>query len=74
MNQRSIKIISSKTLLSLCIMATVIGCGVKGDPLPPEQAPRLGRGHPTYTKASRRINPEFQAPKNDETDDDEEEE
>ena len=33
----------------------LLGCGVKGDPLPPEQAPRLGRGHPTFTRASEKV-------------------
>lgn len=27
-------------------------CGVKGDPLPPEQPPSLGRGRPTYRRAT----------------------
>ncbi|NQY99113.1 MAG: hypothetical protein HRT45_00415 [Bdellovibrionales bacterium] len=29
----------------------ITGCGVKGDPLPPEDAPKLGRGTPTYSRA-----------------------
>lgn len=29
----------------------VLGCGVKGDPLPPEKAAELGRGRPTYKRA-----------------------
>lgn len=31
------------------------GCGVKGDPLPPERPPRMGRGRPTYRKAAEKI-------------------
>lgn len=27
------------------------GCGVKGDPLPPERPPELGSGKPTYKRA-----------------------
>lgn len=30
----------------------VFGCGVKGDPLPPEKPPELGRGEPTYRRAT----------------------
>ncbi|MCB0391147.1 MAG: hypothetical protein KDD58_07645 [Bdellovibrionales bacterium] len=32
-----------------------MGCGVKGDPLPPEKPPLLGRGQPTYKKATEEI-------------------
>ena len=32
-----------------------IGCGVKGDPLPPEKPATLGRGEPSYKKASEDI-------------------
>lgn len=28
------------------------GCGVKGDPLPPERPAELGRGRPTYRRAT----------------------
>jgi hypothetical protein len=44
---------------SILLAALLVGsgCGVKGDPLPPEQVPRLGRGYPTYTKASEQIQP-----------------
>lgn len=35
------------SFISLCLL----GCGVKGDPLPPEDAPTLGRGTPTYSRA-----------------------
>lgn len=33
-------------LLALC------GCGVKGDPVPPGTPAELGRGQPTYKKAT----------------------
>ena len=33
----------------------LLGCGVKGDPLPPEKPPLLGRGQPTYKKATEEI-------------------
>ncbi len=29
------------------------GCGVKGDPIPPETSPEIGRGKPTYRRAMR---------------------
>lgn len=32
-----------------------LGCGVKGDPLPPEKPPELGRGRPTYKRATEEI-------------------
>lgn len=43
-----------KTLL-LLITLCVLGCGVKGDPLPPLTPPGLGRGKPTFKKASKNI-------------------
>lgn len=33
----------------------LIGCGVKGDPVPPDKPPELGRGQPTYRKATEKI-------------------
>jgi hypothetical protein len=32
-----------------------IGCGVKGDPLPPESPPTIGRGKPNFKEASKEI-------------------
>jgi hypothetical protein len=32
-----------------------LGCGVKGDPMPPESPAYIGRGHPTYRKAADRF-------------------
>lgn len=29
-----------------------LGCGVKGDPVPPEVPAELGRGRPTYRRAT----------------------
>lgn len=31
------------------------GCGVKGDPLPPEKPAELGRGRPSYKRATEGI-------------------
>ena len=39
-----------------------IGCGVKGDPLPPEKPTEIGRGKPTYRRAAERINLAPQTP------------
>jgi hypothetical protein len=35
-----------------------LGCGVKGDPLPPELPPEIGRGEPTYRRSLRTMNQE----------------
>lgn len=43
--------ICSATLVAAGLL--VIGaCGVKGDPLPPEKPVELGRGRPTYKRAT----------------------
>lgn len=53
-----------KTLISalfgIILAVASVGCGVKGDPVPPEKAPELGRGQPSYQKATRgiRVRPE----------------
>jgi hypothetical protein len=39
----------------LFICLGLCACGVKGDPLPPERPPDLGRGRPTYKGASEEI-------------------
>lgn len=39
-------------IVSLCFFS---GCGVKGDPLPPERPPEIGRGKPTFQRATRNI-------------------
>ncbi len=58
----------------LVLIMPVIGCGVKGDPIPPEKPPLLGRGQPAYKKATE----EFKLPEvpqiifEDEVEDDEE--
>lgn len=31
------------------------GCGVKGDPLPPERPADIGRGRPTYKRATENL-------------------
>ena len=43
-------------LASLVLITAVIaGCGVKGDPLPPERPVEMGRGRPTYRRATENI-------------------
>lgn len=42
------------TLIIVTIL-TVLGCGVKGDPLPPEKPPELGRGRPTYKRSTQEL-------------------
>lgn len=51
----------------------VVGCGVKGDPLPPEKPSDLGRGRPTYRRATEDINVERKARVNDEDEEEEDE-
>jgi hypothetical protein len=45
-----------RKLFSVCaILIWIAGCGVKGDPLPPEKPVELGRGRPTYKRATEGI-------------------
>jgi len=46
----------------LCFAAALSGCGVKGDPLPPEKPTELGRGRPNYRQAIKGIAIEKTAP------------
>ncbi|MGE0526718.1 MAG: hypothetical protein AB7G93_01950 [Bdellovibrionales bacterium] len=55
-------------LLVISAMGTAIGCGVRGDPLPPERPPDLGRGRPTYKRATEGIPLEKQPPRTDKKD------
>ena len=44
---------SHKIFWSVGLMiGSSFGCGVKGDPLPPERPPELGRGKPSYSRAT----------------------
>lgn len=40
------------SFLVLFLSSIVIGCGVKGDPQPPLTPPLLGRGEPSFSKAT----------------------
>ncbi len=44
-----------KKIASFSLVCALAGCGVKGDPLPPEKPTELGRGRPTYRRASEEI-------------------
>ena len=41
--------------VALLAVAILSGCGVKGDPIPPERPAELGRGRPTYRRATEKI-------------------
>lgn len=51
---KHVKNIGSSFLMVICIMTigTLVGCGVKGDPIPPATPVELGRGQPTYKRAT----------------------
>jgi hypothetical protein len=44
-----------KLIFSLLVIFALVRCGVKGDPLPPEKPAEIGRGRPTYKRASEEI-------------------
>lgn len=39
----------------ILFFSSLAACGVKGDPLPPEKPVELGRGRPTYKRATEGI-------------------
>lgn len=49
---RKMRIVS---VLIVGISFFLAGCGVKGDPVPPTKPPQLGRGQPTYRRATEKI-------------------
>lgn len=81
MHLKILKILSrrlSKDLISSCL--TLIGilsigaCGVKGDPLPPLKPVDLGRGQPSYKKATEDIPLQKYSPADDREDEEKESE
>ncbi len=59
------------TLVLFISLAFLSACGVKGDPLPPEKPIEIGRGRPTYKKATEGIRIEKSKIKEDEDEDEE---
>jgi hypothetical protein len=51
--RKPFSLIFSLTVFTIVLWIT--GCGVKGDPLPPEKPTELGRGRPTYKRAIKGI-------------------
>lgn len=45
------------SILILLATAWVVGCGVKGKPLPPLQPAEIGRGVPTYKRTAEEAKP-----------------
>lgn len=43
---------SSQCAIMLFLFFGVVACGVKGDPLPPEKPAEIGRGRPTFKRAT----------------------
>lgn len=62
-----------KTSLLFIFLLGMSACGVKGDPLPPEKPAELGRGRPTYKRATEGIKVEHQRRTDDDEDDKEDE-
>lgn len=44
-----------KLIFGVMIFSMLVGCGVKGRPLPPLEAPKIGRGKPTFSGRPERI-------------------
>lgn len=44
-----------QTLALIAIVTLVLGCGVRGKPLPPLTAEEIGRGEPTYRGATQSL-------------------
>jgi hypothetical protein len=62
-----------RSLLSFSLLIVLGGCGVKGDPLPPEKPPELGRGRPTYKRATEGIQIEKSKPATEEEEEEDDE-
>lgn len=39
----------------IAVLFAINGCGVKGDPVPPDRPSELGRGRPTYKRATEKF-------------------
>lgn len=47
------KILQAAT--GVAVLFAINGCGVKGDPVPPDRPSELGRGRPTYKRATEKF-------------------
>ena len=56
----------------LCTTVILSACGVRGRPLPPETPPLLGRGEPSFSKATEKIQVPTKKKKKNENSDSEE--
>jgi len=65
------KIFKMAALLFGCLV--MLGCGVKGDPLPPDRPVELGRGRPTYKRATEGLTIEKTKPRKEEDEDEDDE-
>lgn len=62
-----------RAIVIMCAAICLQGCGVKGDPLPPEKPAELGRGRPNYRRATEGLKIErTRKPVESNTDDDDE--
>lgn len=55
-----------RLFLLLWLVYCVSACGVKGDPLPPDRPAEIGRGSPTYQRATENLNMHFDEQNEDE--------
>lgn len=44
-----------RSSVGLFLFVSLIRCGVKGDPVPPDKPTEIGRGRPTYRRATEGI-------------------
>lgn len=45
----------SKFILAQILGLLILGCGVRGDPVPPQRPVEIGRGKPSYKRATEKI-------------------
>ncbi|MGE0762908.1 MAG: hypothetical protein AB7N80_06490 [Bdellovibrionales bacterium] len=68
----------NQAFIQLTLLLTVgllLGCGVRGDPVPPQRPAELGRGRPTYRRATERVKVQtnLEAEETEETEENDEE-
>lgn len=59
--------------VAIVLLLFIVSCGVKGDPLPPEKPVEIGRGRPTYRRATEPLKPKQLPPMYEENEDDDQE-